>query len=98
MRCDISELEIIELFLTPIKKMRFETEELNKMLESRIENLLKHMKENDSTTNSLKTIKNEAGKCVEGSISLAIKSYATLNENLQKSFHRIEENQEETRG
>ena len=94
MHNDLNEMEYIELFLGPIKKMKFDIDELNKMLEARIEVLMKHLSEND-TASSFKTVKQESFRCIDGANSLCQKTYNSLIDTLQKSFYRIEENIED---
>lgn len=95
MRTDLSEIEHHSLFLNPIRNLKFEIDELNKMLEARIELLTKHFCEGE-ICGSHKTIKSETVKALEGASTLCQKAYKGLIETLEKSFHKIEGVNEES--
>lgn len=94
MRTDLTEMEHHTLFLAPIRNLKFEIEELNKMLDSRIDILTKNLCDGDLCS-SPKTLKTEVFRAIEGANALCQKTYKGLIENLEKSFHKIEEIDEE---
>jgi hypothetical protein len=95
MRNDLNELEHHGLFVIPIKRMKFELEELNKMLESRLESLTKHICENDLNATAYKNTRGEVFRTIEASSALCSLLYQELIKQLEKSFCRIEESEEE---
>lgn len=93
MRNEISDLEHHELFLNPLKKLRHEIEELNKMLESRIEILTKPLCDSDLNQSSYKTMRSETFKSIESIESFYRLICRRVSENIEKSFQKIEEAQ-----
>lgn len=94
MRSEISDLEHHDLFASNMKKLRYEIEELNKMLESRIDNLTKPLCDEDLSTSSYKTLRTETFRAVDAAEGMSKLIYKRLNESLEKSFERIEKEDE----
>lgn len=94
MRNDMNELEQHALFINPIKNLKFEIDELNKMLESRLNLLTRHVCENELNAAAYKNIKSEVFRAIDGSTNLCNLIYQELTNNLEKSFNQLEEYEE----
>lgn len=94
MRNEISELEHHELFSNHMKKLRHELEELNKMLESRIDILTKPLCDDEINNSSYKTMRSDTFRAVDACEGMSRLIYKRLNENLEKSFERLEKDEE----
>lgn len=90
MRTEISEVEHYDLFTNHIKKLRHENEELNKMLEARLEHLTKSLCDNDLNNSSYKSLRSETFRSIDAAEGLMRLLYKRLNENIEKSFIKLE--------
>lgn len=91
MRTEIDESQHHELFTSHVKKMKHESEELVKMLESRLDSLTKPLCDIELNNSSYKTLRSETFRALDAAEGLIRLLYRRLNENMQRSFSKIEE-------
>jgi hypothetical protein len=95
MRNDMNDLEHHALFVAPIKRFKYEVEELNKMLDARLDLLTKHVCDNELSATAYKNTKADAFRAIDAANTLCHMVYQELNKQLDKAFSKLEETEEE---
>lgn len=91
MRSEITDLEYIELFSNPMKRLRNAIEEINKMMECRVDSIAKPLREGELNSNNYKTLRLDILRTSDQVQDMVRLLYKRLDENLEKSIQRIEE-------
>lgn len=88
---DLNEMEFDALFSKPIRDFTFCTEEVTKMLKSRIDHLTEYLKDGNLESSIYKSSRTEINKAIDGLEFFYESALEKLKKNLDKAFDKLED-------